>query len=203
VSVAEEALDRMGAGFEDHARGEETLMTPMDCGLPALQLDGIIGEAEWAAAAIHDIGGVVFRVARLGGVLCIAVERAGGGHFTDLYLAGPGGEILNLHASMQLGERRLSAEHGWNAASPAFTWGTPIGWRANTVVRKPDADPAAPFVEQLLTYDGQEFAVDLEALGRGPWRLRIEVSSFGDGAPVAAWPAGADSVDTSGWTVMD
>ena len=175
------------------------------CGLGDLTIDGRISDAEWAGASVHALeNGGKMRIARRDDALCIAVEGQGGLHYADLYLAGPEGEIVNLHASMQAGIRRLPREGGWDDRSPDFVWGNTQGWRANTVGWLRGVDRSLPLEQRMTPYDGQEFEIDLSTLGTGPWRLRVEASDFrhqprGDGV----WPAGSNRTNVGGWMALD
>lgn len=175
------------------------------CGLGDLTIDGRISDAEWAGADVQVLAsGDILRIARRDDALCIAVEGEGGPRYTDLYLAAPEGEIINLHASMQAGVRMLSRDGGWDDRSPAFVWGNPQGWTANTVGWAPGVAQDRPMVERLAPYDGQEFQIDLASFGTGPWRMRVEVSDFqyppGDDG---VWPEASSPADVTGWMTLD
>ncbi len=175
------------------------------CGLAGLTIDGRITDQEWAGATVHALenGGRV-RIQRRGDALCVAVEGQGGLHYADLYLAGPAGEIVNLHASMQAGVRRLSRAGGWDDASPDFAWGNTQGWRASTVSWRPGVTPSMPLDQALTSFDGQEFEIDLSTLGPGPWRLRVEASDFRDPPrPDGVWPKGSSRTGVDGWESLD
>lgn len=175
------------------------------CGLADLTVDGRISDVEWAGATVHALeNGGRIRIARSGDQLCVAVEGQGGLHYADLYLAGPEGEIVNLHASMQAGIRRLPREGGWDDRSPDFAWGNTQGWSANTVSWLRGVDRSLPLEQRLTPYDGQEFEIDLATLGRGPWRLRVEASDFRDTPREdGVWPAGSNRTDISRWVTLD
>lgn len=172
------------------------------CGLAAMAVDGHISDAEWGLEVRRIEGGQV-RIAQQGSMLCLAAQADEGPRYTDVYLAGPDGEILNLHASMQTGIRRLSRDGDWDDRRPAFRWGAPEGWRANTVGWVAGVDPDRPIGERLAPFDGQEFIIDLAAFGPGPWRIRVELSDFQATGPTLAWPAGADRVEIDGWRPLD
>lgn len=174
------------------------------CGLADLTIDGRITDAEWAGAAVHRVEGAEVRIARRGDALCLAVQSDEGLHYADLYLAGPEGEIVNLHASMQAGVRRLPRDGGWDDWNPDFTWVNPQGWRASTVGWVRGVPEDRPLEERMTPYDGQEFEIDLKTFGSGPWRLRVEVSDFRDPPREdGVWPAGSNRTGISGWTLLD
>ena len=174
------------------------------CGLAGLTVDGRIIDAEWAGAAVHRVEGAQVRIARNGDALCVAVQADAGLHYADLYLAGPEGQIVNLHASMQAGVRRLSRDGGWDDWNPDFVWGDPQGWRANTVGWVRGVPEDRPLAERMTPYDGQEFEIDLSTFGPGPWRIRVEASDFRDPpGPKRVWPEGAGRTDVSGWMALD
>lgn len=174
------------------------------CGLAGLTVDGRITDAEWAGAAMHRIEGATVWIARDGDALCVAVRSDEGLRYADVYLVGPEGEIVNLHASMQAGVRRLSRDGGWDDWNPDFTWGNPQGWRASTVGWVRGVPEDRPLEERMTPYDGQEFEIDLSAFGPGPWRIRVEASDFRNPpGPKRVWPEEADRLDVVTWAVLD
>lgn len=168
----------------------------------AIQTDGRIDAEEWAGAATRDLGeGVTLLVLNRPDGLYLATRSAARGpHYTDLYVAGADAEALNLHASMQTGERRLPAA-GWSDAEPAFAWGRQAGWNANTVAERPQASAAASLAEQLQPYDGQEFRIAHERLPVQA-RWRVEVRDFEGKKPDLAWPPGSTRTDRSSWAPL-
>jgi len=159
-------------------------------------VDGRVSQGEWEKA---------FKVATRGGAsiyfLCdpdslyigvFAGERAS--HYTDLYFNGA--SRLNLHASMQLGERVLPGSGTWDDAVPAWEWGNNAGWTANTVAYLPGVSDTLPLIDQIVPYAGQEFRIARSKLG-STFSVMVLARSFVDES-FSVFPDGATR-DAASW----
>lgn len=166
--------------------------------------DGQIREPEWAnARRIAMAEGVSVLVKADAQTVAIAVRNAprGAPQYTDLFIVAEDGQVWNLHASMQLGERKLPGR-AWTDDAPAFAWGNNVDWRANEVAVKPGADADAPFAAQVQPCDGQEFLIARRKLPGKRWGVRIEVRDFMNERPDLAHPEGSDRHDSGGWAAI-
>jgi hypothetical protein len=166
----------------------------------AIVADGRFEAGEWADAERRALPhNIVLATKRTGDRLLLAVMLPPGQlRYLDLYVADRQGQLRNLHASMQQGERLLPQGETWDDRDPAFTWGRSEAWRTN-IVEHSGAPPDAPVDRQLRAYQGFEMDIPLAHLGPGPWRIRLEIRDFRGEAPDIAWPAGSTRHDRSMW----
>jgi hypothetical protein len=164
-------------------------------------LDGNIDRMEWASAAQVDLGRGVTLLLKADDEHVALALRSDGRRYTDLYLALEGGAVINLHASMQTGERKLSGT-AWTDTSPAWTWGNNARWQASIVKTRPNADENRPFAEQVAPFDGQEFLIERGVGRANVWTLRIEVRDFTGADTDVVWPAASQRFDTTGWATI-
>ncbi len=95
--------------------------------------------------------------------------------YVDVYLDTEDSVIINLHSSMQLGERILN-DH-WNDTIPDWSWGNNSYWNANTVNLLTHNDNV-PFLESVEPYEGFEFIISKHKLDASEVRIRIEMRDF-------------------------
>ena len=163
--------------------------------------DGKIDRMEWVHATQVDLGqGVTLRIKADFDHVALALQ-SNGRRYTDVYLALGDGTVLNLHASMQTGERKLTGT-AWTDTSPAWTWGNNTRWQASTVKPKPNADENRPFAEQVMPFDGQELLIERAMSRANTWTVRIEVRDFTGTDADAIWPATSSRFDTTGWATI-
>ncbi len=118
------------------------------------------------------------------------------------------GELVNVHASSQLGDRVLP-DTSWTDQEPKTRWGFNQGWVANTVkfdrekLRQLRAEGVEGdlFQQTLLPYDGMEFQFSKEAWQLENALVRVEVrgmtsrEDFKEGI----FPADSKRKDTANW----
>jgi hypothetical protein len=153
-------------------------------GAPVM-LDGAIGEAEWHdAVSLPLTGGFVLFAKVAGDDVLLAVRfpepRAAG---VDLFADTPGGSLINLHASGQIGQRVPQGD-GWTE----WNWGNNIGWDSHITHRAADG---RSFVPQ----QGREFRISRSTLNGPEFRLRVGVHAERQ----LAWPEGSTQRDPAGW----
>ena len=119
--------------------------------------------------------------------------------YVDLYIQTPG-TLLNLHASMQLGERHLTGQ--WDDSTPRWSWGNNSNWEANPVEIINDDDDL-PFLETVAPYEGYEFRVSKSKLSAGSLRLRIELRDFMGKSEDRVYPISSTRYDVDSWLVIN
>ena len=124
----------------------------------------------------------------------------GARRYTDAYVHSEAIGTVNLHASMQLGERVL--HDGWDDSTPAWNWGNNSQWQANTVKLDEAKDKQLPFSDRLQPYHGQEFRIDKTKLAPGQVRLRLEVRDFMGEAEAISFPEESTRADVGSWVSL-
>jgi hypothetical protein len=168
--------------------------------IPAVTVDGTFATTEWAGGRRFALGKGELIVAREGGALLIGLRQpAGELRYADIYVVDAAGEMRNLHASMQQGERALAP--GWDDRSPPFRWAPLEGWTTN-IARHTGAAGDRPLTEQLAPYEGYEMRIPFGHLGRGPWRVHVELRDFEGRDADLRWPVNANRADPNGWAEL-
>ena len=116
--------------------------------------------------------------------------------YVDLYLYHDSFGTLNLHASMQLGERLLMGN--WNDTTPEWNWGNNENWSANKVEVVND-DENISFFESLKPYQGHEFQISKRRIRNSNFRLRVEIKDFVGEAKDIVFPENSDKRNTATW----
>ena len=152
-------------------------------------VDGSMGRAEWAAATRHQRDDVVLSRLADQQALYLAVEpRLAYPAYVDLYLADEKGEVVNLHASMKVGQRSFRIQ-ATEASRPAFAWGRFPHWQANV------GDPES-------NRNVYEFRIERATFGGRAMRLRVEVQDFhGRNQPVV-FPPESSPHSAAGWIAL-
>jgi hypothetical protein len=164
-----------------------------------LTLDGKIDSTEWKGACVVPLAaGFHWRVVMDEQSIRMAWTAPSALPFyVDVYVLDPQGDVLNLHASMKLGERRLSGD-AWDDRSPPFVWGDPIGWRANVATVDTDVPSSAPFTERLHRRDGIELSLSRQRFDF-PLVLRFELRDFAGAQADIAYPSASTRHEREGW----
>jgi hypothetical protein len=165
--------------------------------------DGHIASAEWSDAKRITMGeGVTVLIKADAENVAIAVRNSSRGpNYTDLFVSAADGKVWNLHADMNVGERKLDGTT-WTDTDPAYVWHNNATWTANVVELRANADATAPLAKQLKPYDGQEFLIARSQFPGSTWHLRVEVRDLGHEKPDLVLPATSDRYDPSGWTTI-
>lgn len=184
----------------------QAITVPTGDGRPVMT-DGLFHSEEWADAALLALGETVqLSLKEHSGHVFVGVHCGDLGRpFTmDLYLAGSEGEIHQLHASAQIGERVLIPDE----ESPRWVWGYAPGWYANEVRwNQPMADSLMEEGETrteaqraaLFEYDGFEFQILRERFPGSEWLLRVEIRSYPNFNSPLIHPEGTSRDGTEGW----
>ncbi len=165
--------------------------------------DGHIAGAEWSDAKRISMGeGVTVLIKADGENVAIAIKNSPrGAQYTDLFLTAADGTVWNLHADMNVGERKLEGQT-WSDSEPAYVWHNNATWSANVVQMRANADATAPMAKQVKPYDGQEFLIARSQFPGSTWHLRVEVRDLAHEKPDLVLPAASDRHDPSGWTTI-
>ncbi|MBP6010973.1 MAG: hypothetical protein KBA31_01995 [Alphaproteobacteria bacterium] len=160
-------------------------------------LDGKIEGPEWSSAERLNLGSGVTVYALADSEFVALAAHSSGLRYADIFLARSDGKILNLHASMQTGERLLVGGN-WTDTEPSWQWGNNTMWRASTVRRRDGVGNDEPFLKQMLPFDGQEFLLDRKMV-KGDIFIRIEVRDFTGEKPDVVHPESSSRFDSNGW----
>jgi hypothetical protein len=160
--------------------------------------DGKISGPEWSSAKRLELGSGVTVLALADAEFVALAVNSRGFRYTDIFLARSDGKTLNLHASMQTGERLLTGTE-WTDSEPAWQWGNNVRWQASTVKRRDGASTDDPFSKQVLPFDGQEFLLDRKMAANGVLVVRIEARDFMGEKPDVVHPEPSSRFDAGNW----
>ncbi len=168
-----------------------------------LLLDGRCEAAEWRHAARHAVTDrIALRLQQDARYLYLCVTSPEDSMNTlDIYLqAADRPELMNLHASAQVGQR-VRSDAGW----PEYQWWNHDGWYS----------PAVPFTG--MQRDGErtqarfkpgvarEVQIDKARFGAYPWRVMFQIGGERDAEGHwinRSFPADASEDDPSGWLML-
>ena len=171
--------------------------TPMDNSV-AISIDGIIDANEWKTSRVYDIASEnKLYLVQDEAYVYMAIKRdAKVARYVDVYLTNDSNELINLHASMQLGERLLIGN--WDDNNPAWKWGNNDGWQSNTarIIKKGND---LSFLETLKPYDGYEFKISKKKIKSNNFKLRIEIKDFIGEAEEITFPKNTDRKEQKNW----
>jgi hypothetical protein len=161
-------------------------------------LDGRCDEPAWTAAAeIGLANGARLRLLHDADNLYVCALPAEGGWVTaDVFLSQGDGAAIQLHASAQIGERRLDS-----AEEPAWQWGNHRGWYGTPlplagIARSEDGTPRIRWRED----SHREMAIGKERFGPLPWRVRLLATAITAEGPVEAWhPTDSNAGEPASW----
>ena len=119
--------------------------------------------------------------------------------YVDLYFHNDSIGTINLHASMQLGERVLKDR--WNDTIPGWSWGNNTYWMANRVEIRKEANEN-PFPENLNPYEGHEFQISKKKLKGKQIKLRLEIRDFMGKASDLSFPVHSQRYQTDQWMLL-
>jgi hypothetical protein len=129
-----------------------------------------------------------------------------------MFIQTEAGVIHNLHASAQIGERRLT-DTLWTDREPATHWGNARDWYANeirmdrvladSVVRaNPQAGGDRLRFTTTFPYDGFEFQIRRAKLPAAAWRIRVEARSTVAGIGDVVYPKESTRMRPDGWATL-
>lgn len=122
--------------------------------IQSVAIDGQMSKEEWDGASEFSIApGVTLLGFQTKADVLLAVRlKTGSPSYVDLFLLLEDGKRINLHASMQVGERELPATE-WTDLAPRTHWGKQDRWQANFAREVAGADSSAPLPETIIPYD--------------------------------------------------
>jgi hypothetical protein len=186
----------------------EIVKIPEAKGAPVL-LDGLFSPREWDGAWQRDLGaGVKLCLKKMEGHIFVGVRYSPfKGSVADLFISPDGQAIYHLHASAQIGERRVQ-ENSSRWENPEFIWGDTSDWYANEIRwnqkrmdqlikegRGRDEAQAMSFYR----YDGFEFQIKASKFSSRSWLFRVEASIPPDWERPIVFPVGTAMTKTDGW----
>lgn len=163
-------------------------------------LDGLCPDDEWAAASRTELDATHTLLLMHDATFAYAcILGPGDAPLTlDLYLQGSAtGQLYNLHASAQVGER-LRGARGW----PPYEWWNHRGWYSPAVPFTGVTGEGAERRPQFANGRPRELQVRRARFGDGSWRAMFSVGGkrAADGSwQVLVYPAGARDDDPAGW----
>jgi hypothetical protein len=160
-----------------------------------LLIDGRIEQDEWRGALVVEVApGLQLRLKQSQGHVYVAVDTPGtSSQPIDLQLR-PANGHFELHASMQVAERRIMPDQ----EPPAWRWGNHVGWIASEMKRDPERTSEV-FAEQLHPADGTEFQIRRDRFPGAAWRVRLTVDAIPGSEQAFVYPAGSRADDPHGW----
>ena len=192
--------------------GEQgALAVPEGKGLPVL-LDGLFSPGEWEDAKRLDLDdNVSLFLKSYGGHVLIGVKISPfRTSVVEMFISPDGRAIHHLHASAQIGERRVNENSGpWD--NPPFVWGDTPDWQANEIrwdegkmqalIKEGKSEGAAQEMS-MFKYDGFEFQIRRSKFGPGPWLFRVEVPTAPRFDKPVVFPGGTTMKSTAGWAKL-
>jgi hypothetical protein len=186
---------------------------PVGSGNPVL-IDGHLDPEEWRDAKAVDGGdSIVVMVKEYRGHVFLAIRCPFNWvAYTDLFVGLENGEFWNLHASSQLGERRIERA-ALGDTLPRARWGFTEGWYANEtrfdrdlaqslVRQEPGRDRARMLLDTTYPYDGFEFQLKRSRFPGKSYRLRVELNPGFPGLQPRAFPSASKRDDPDTWGLL-
>ena len=122
------------------------------------------------------------------------------GRYIDLYIANDSIGTINLHASMQLGERQLMDY--WSDTIPAWNWGNNVEWAANNV-KVVNESKEMSFMESVEDYEGFEFRISKSKIKSKNIKVRLEIKDFLGQASEIVFPLNSNRMKTEDWFLIE
>ena len=122
------------------------------------------------------------------------------GRYIDLFMDNDSIGTINLHASMQLGERQLS--DNWNDSIPTWNWGNNSNWTANTVVVVNESENIS-FLESIEPYQGFEFQISKKKIKSKKVRIRLEIKDFMGQETDLIFPLNSEHLKPEDWALLE
>ena len=170
-----------------------------------IHVDGLFDEPEWSQATVHHLSDtldlLLFHNATdvFIGIKSLSEFQKTS---TDLYLKNEKLDPINMHASMQLGERQF-VQNSWDAMVNPYQWGNNELWTSNifhidSALRE---DRSVPMLKKLLYSEGQEFVISKDKLSGNSFDFALKVNAIGldNQAKPIQFPQKAIVDDLSTW----
>jgi hypothetical protein len=160
--------------------------------------DGLFNEKVWSRSRIFALPSAsTLHLLQSDDDVFLAIEFDDEfGKYVDVYISNDSMGTINLHASMQLGERILT--DNWNDTIPLWNWGNNQGWIANTI-RYKENNETLLLMESIEPYDAFEFVISKSKLRQNSLFIRLEIRDFTGKVEDHIYPPLSKREDTSSW----
>lgn len=165
-----------------------------------ISIDGIFNSESWDKSRIIEITPTnsLYLIQDKNFLFLGIKNKEDVGRYVDIYLNNNSIGTINLHASMQLGERKLNSN--WNDTIPSWNWGNNLNWTAN-VVKVINQRKQESFLESVEDYQGFEFKIEKKIL-RKESKIRIEIKDFMGEANRIVFPSNSVRLNTKKWFLL-
>jgi len=167
-----------------------------------IRIDGFFNVEEWDKSKIIDItsNNSLYLIQDDDYLFLGIKNNEDVGRYIDLYLDNDSIGTINLHASMQLGERQLYGN--WNDTIPGWNWGNNLKWTANIVEVVNETDQIT-FLESVENYEGFEFQISKNKIRSKKVRIRFEIKDFVGQASEIVFPLNSVRMKTEDWLLLE
>lgn len=183
----------------------DTKVPALSVSTTIIKVDGIFDETAWSEAIVHHISDSIdLLLFQNEDHLFIGIKSLS--EFqrtsTDLYLKSESVSPINLHASMQLGERQFEKQ-SWNPQNNPYNWGNNKDWTANIFQWNEELreSRSLKIIEKLLFSEGQEFVISKNKLPSNSFDLSVKINAIGpdNQASPISYPEKSNEEDPSTW----
>ncbi|WP_298899639.1 hypothetical protein [uncultured Psychroserpens sp.] len=163
-----------------------------------IQIDGLLREKDWEDSKIVTVtpSTTLFYIEDEVNLFIGIRNTDSINRYIDLYINNDSIGTINLHASMQLGERVLG-DH-WNDTIPTWNWGNNKNWISNNV-EIVNHNENMSFKESIASYEGFEFKISKQKIKSKKNRIRIEIKDFLGEAQDIVYPLDSERNTTENW----
>ncbi len=167
-----------------------------------ITIDGIFNSEEWEESTTVNIteNNTLYLIQNEDYLFLGVRNNENLGRYVDMYITNDSIGVLNLHASMQLGERALGIT--WNDTMPAWNWGNNTNWSANEV-KVIDESEQITFLESVEFYQGFEFKIAKDKIQSKISKIRIEIKDFMGKEDEIIFPLNSERSNTDNWLVIE
>lgn len=187
----------------------DTKVPALNVQTSSIKADGIFDEAAWNQALVHHISDSVdLLVFQNNEDVFIGIKSLSDYQrtSTDLYIQNENFGPINLHSSMQLGERNYG-QSTWKTDVNPYKWGNNEGWTANIFQWNEEVRESRSLhiIEKLLYSQGQEYVISKEKVPGDYLNLdiKINVIALDNQALPIAYPEGSTETDPTTWLRLE
>ncbi len=167
-----------------------------------IQIDGLFNKEDWSNSKVIELtsNNSLYLIQDKDNLFLGIQNKENVARYIDLYIDNESIGTINLHASMQLGERQLIDE--WSDTIPEWNWGNNTNWTANKV-EVVSEDEKIPFIESLKSYDGHEFQISKKKINNKKVKIRLEIKDFVGQADDIIFPINSERKRTDNWFMIE
>ncbi|MCD2259502.1 hypothetical protein [Psychroserpens luteolus] len=167
-----------------------------------IQIDGLLREKDWEDSKIITLkpSTTLFYIEDEVNLFIGIRNTDSINRYIDLYINNDSIGTINLHASMQLGERLLG-DH-WNDTIPTWDWGNNKDWISNNV-EIVNHNENMSFQESIAPYEGFEFKILKRKIKSKKNRIRIEIKDFLGEAQDIVYPLDSERNNKENWNTIN